>query len=90
MVSTAVQELQGLCESPEQIRTHFDSQQTLLGIETELHSLCVNLLSNALRYSPSGAPVDTSVTDHGDAVRLALDAHAFFYFDARSGANLVL
>ncbi len=77
VVNTAVQELQGLCESPEQIRIHFDSQQTILGIETELHSLCVNLLSNALNYSPSGAPVDISVTDHGDAVRLTIKDNGY-------------
>ena len=77
VVDTAVQELQGLCESPEQIRVHYDSERTIAGIETELHSLCINLLSNALRYSPSGAPVDVSVADHGDVVRLTIKDNGY-------------
>ncbi len=60
LISNAVQEVQGLAHSRDQITINCTSNAKVLGIEAELYSVCVNLLSNALRYSQEGTPVEIS------------------------------
>ncbi|MEM7080622.1 MAG: phosphate regulon sensor histidine kinase PhoR [Pseudomonadota bacterium] len=60
MIQSAVNEVNGIAHSPEQISVHCTSTQTVPGLEQELYSVCVNLLSNAIRYSPEGTPVKVS------------------------------
>jgi len=66
----AVREMQGLCTSPDQISIDIDADSKILGAHSELHSVCVNLISNALRYSPEGAPIHTSVIETEGRIRL--------------------
>ena len=77
IVTAAAQELQGLCSTPDQIQFHYETDEPVEGIETELHSVCINLLSNALRYSPEGNAIDIFLTEHGDNVRLTVKDHGY-------------
>ena len=70
VVEGAVREMQGLCKTPDQISANIETEEKIHGAPSELHSVCVNLLSNALRYSPEGASIQASVVKHGKNVRL--------------------
>jgi two-component system phosphate regulon sensor histidine kinase PhoR len=43
---------------PATVELHLDSDALLLGSETELHSICSNLVSNAVKYTPESGRVD--------------------------------
>lgn len=60
VISNAVHEVHGLAQRPDQITVECTSNAKVMGIEGELYSVCVNLLSNALRYSQDGSPVEIS------------------------------
>ena len=45
---------------------------TILGNPQELHSVAMNLIQNALRYSPDGDPIKVAVTSDNNNVRLAV------------------
>ncbi len=77
VMTAAARELHGLCTDPEQIQFHFETDAPISGIETELHSVCVNLLTNALRYSPEGKRIDVYVTEVGNKVCLAVKDHGY-------------
>lgn len=72
VIKGAVEELQSLQGHPEQISVRIDSQEKILGTEKELHSVCVNLLSNAIRHSDSSAYIEISWARVDDRVRLAV------------------
>ncbi len=42
------------------IELHLETDVALLGNETELHSVCFNLISNAVRFTPSTGRIDVS------------------------------
>lgn len=77
VISAAISELQGLCTAENQIQLDCRSSAKILGAESEIHSVCVNLISNALRYSPKGAPVHVSLTDQDDKVRLLVSDNGY-------------
>jgi len=63
-------------EHPATVELHLDSEDVLLGSESELHSIFSNLVSNAVKYTPSSGRVDirwwtdrqgghVAVTDNG-------------------------
>jgi len=68
VISNAVHEVQGLAQHPTQISVNCSSNAKVLGIEAELYSVCINLLSNALRYSQEGNPVEISWRELSDDV----------------------
>ncbi len=72
VIEGAVHELQGLLASDDQITICCESEHHVCGVETELHSVCVNLLSNAVRYSPEGSHIDISWTNVDGKCRLAV------------------
>ncbi len=72
VIKGAVEELQSLQRSPGQIRIHCKTEQKVMGIEKELHSVCTNLLSNALRHSGEGDNIEITWTPAEDKVRLAV------------------
>ncbi|MEM9621620.1 MAG: phosphate regulon sensor histidine kinase PhoR [Pseudomonadota bacterium] len=72
VIEGAVYELQGLLASDDQITVRCNTEQSVFGVETELHSVCVNLLSNAVRYSPKGSQIDISWCAMDGACRLAV------------------
>ena len=77
VLETAAQELAGMAAKPDQITVSTDPDARVRGIESELHSVCVNLLTNALRYSEEGAPIHANVTLSGDTVRLEVADNGF-------------
>lgn len=72
VIKGAVEELQSLQIYPGQISVFLDADDKVLGLEKELHSVCVNLLSNAIRHSDSSADIEISWARVGDKVRLAV------------------
>ena len=77
IIRAAVNELQPLCGHPDQICVDIQADPPISGIETELHSVCVNLLSNAIRYSPEDRPIRISLSEHDDGVRLRVQDHGY-------------
>lgn len=75
LVHAAAQELMGLYACDDQVSVVADSEHKIFGIDSELHSVCVNLLSNAIRYSPAGGAIEISCRDEGDKVRLTVKDH---------------
>lgn len=72
IAARAVAEVQSLQKRPDQISIRVDTDATILGVEAELYSVCLNLLTNALRYSPEGGEIAVSITRPGALVRLAV------------------
>ena len=72
VIKGAVEELQSLQNYPGQISVFLDADDKVLGLEKELHSVCVNLLSNAIRHSDSSADIEITWARVGDKVRLAV------------------
>ena len=72
LINSAVDELQPLQSDPSQITVRNESAQRVLGTEKELHSVCINLLSNAIRYSGVKGAIEISWTEQDDRVRLCV------------------
>lgn len=77
VLEAAAQELRGVSAAPDQITITVDPDARIHGIESEVHSVCVNLLTNALRYSEKDAPIHASVTIGEDNVRLKIVDNGF-------------
>ena len=76
LAKNAAAEVQGLCQRPDQITVECDTSSQVEGIEQEIHSVLVNLLSNALRYSPDGGDVVLRCEDIADdRVRFSVKDH---------------
>jgi signal transduction histidine kinase len=56
------------------LRFHLDAEDTctVRGDTGRLHEVCSNLVSNALKYSPPGAPIDVTVGSTADTVTFAV------------------
>ena len=72
MLSSAVSEVQGLAKRKDQVSMSCDPSMHVHGNEKELHSVCVNLLTNALRYTSDDAPVVLSCARMDDQVRVSV------------------
>ena len=72
VIQGAVEELQSLQSHPGQIIARCESEQQVMGSEKELHSVCTNLLSNALRHSGGSDKIEITWTDVKDNVRLTV------------------
>ena len=51
---------------PVDIQVHLLSDCHVMGIEQELHSVCSNLITNAIRYSPAGKPIKVTWMETND------------------------
>lgn len=71
VIKGAVEELHTLQKAPGQVTVRMESSRKILGSEKELHSVCINLLSNAIRHS-GAQNIEISWKDHGDSVRLSV------------------
>ncbi len=60
IIHGAVQESQGLTTAVGQLQVECSTERRIAGIEKEIFAVCVNLIGNALRYSPEGTPVVVS------------------------------
>jgi two-component system, OmpR family, phosphate regulon sensor histidine kinase PhoR len=60
MVSLMRKEVLTLSRRPHEVRLHLRSDAKLLGVEPELHSIFWNLISNAVKYTPTEGSIDIS------------------------------
>jgi two-component system phosphate regulon sensor histidine kinase PhoR len=72
LINNAVNELQPLQSFPGQITVRNESTHRIIGTEKELHSVCVNLLSNAIRYSGAEGAIEISWETQGENARLCV------------------
>ena len=63
LIQSAYNEVQGLLGEGDSLVISNDSKAEIKGISAELSSVCINLISNAIRYSPDGADVEVSWSD---------------------------
>jgi len=75
VIESAVADAKVLSAGAHEFRTHIDSQARVLGVDRELHSACLNLVSNAVRYSPDGGAIEVSWTEVPDGARFAVRDH---------------
>jgi two-component system, OmpR family, phosphate regulon sensor histidine kinase PhoR len=52
------------------VRLHLDTDAALLGNESELHSICYNLVHNAVRFTPASGTVDVAWRANGNGAEL--------------------
>ena len=69
LIENAYNEVQGLLGKEDSLVINKDCDSKIKGISAELSSVCINLISNAIRYSPDGANIEVgwSTTDEGKA-----------------------
>ncbi|MEM7101385.1 MAG: phosphate regulon sensor histidine kinase PhoR [Pseudomonadota bacterium] len=77
IVRSAATELQPLCSTADQVCLDIKDDEAVIGHESELHSVCVNLISNAIRYSPLGNKITVRVTANDQFVKLAVIDHGY-------------
>tara|TARA_Y200000002_G_scaffold256873_1_gene213082 strand:- start:37 stop:1122 length:1086 start_codon:yes stop_codon:yes gene_type:complete len=76
LIRNANHEVQGLLRKKDTLTVDCKTDTKIFGLPTELHSVCVNLISNAIRYSPDGANIVVSWEDAGDnKARLSVKDH---------------
>jgi len=63
LIERALREAQGLADERFNLTHDIQSSACIAGVESELYSVCINLLTNALRYSPDGGNIVISLTD---------------------------
>ena len=72
IVSSVAQELKSLMGHPDHLTLDLQADGDVLGISGELHSVVVNLLSNAIRYSSDAGNIHVELTQTPESVRLAI------------------
>lgn len=77
MLQNAFLEVQGLQTAENQITVRCESAMVINGLTKELHSVCVNLLTNAIRYSPAGKAIEISWVDIDGGARLQVADQGF-------------
>ncbi|NKB97901.1 MAG: DUF3329 domain-containing protein [Pseudomonadales bacterium] len=70
VVRSALAELGGVDEIPCEVTLELTEGATVIGVESELHSVCVNLISNAVRYGAVGGMIDVVAEVVDGLVRL--------------------
>ncbi|SIS03014.1 two-component system, OmpR family, phosphate regulon sensor histidine kinase PhoR [Moraxella cuniculi DSM 21768] len=54
------------------IDLHLDTDKNILGIESYLYSAIINLVVNAIKYTPAGGEIDISYEEIADGVQLSV------------------
>lgn len=72
LVRGCISESRVLSDGRHQFRAECDKSVRLLGVENEIYSATLNMITNAVRYSPEGGPVTVTWQRHGDGARLAV------------------
>ena len=67
VIERALRETRPLADERFTLTSNIESTQHILGVESELYSVCINLLTNALRYSPEGGAITISYRDLPDS-----------------------
>jgi two-component system, OmpR family, phosphate regulon sensor histidine kinase PhoR len=72
IMRSCVAEARVLSEGRHQIETDCDRSIRLLGVESEIYSALLNMVTNAVRYSPDGGMITVTWQRTGDGARLAV------------------
>ena len=70
LIKAVIAEMGSLNDCHNRVIFECDNSLKVSGVETELHSLCTNLLSNALRYSEIEKPIHINCHQDGDKIEL--------------------
>lgn len=70
VVRGCVAEARVLSDGRHRFETDCDRSVRLLGVESEIYSATLNMVTNAVRYSPDGGSIHISWQHHGDGARL--------------------
>jgi len=66
MVKNILAEAEQLSHDRHNINVDIDEELQLKGVEKEIYSAFINLLTNAIRYTPEGGSINVSWTAYGD------------------------
>lgn len=72
ILNAIAQDARMLSSGRHTVDVNISSQSQILGIDSELHSACLNLVTNAVRYSPDGGTINISWLPHGGGARFAV------------------
>jgi two-component system phosphate regulon sensor histidine kinase PhoR len=72
VTSQALKVLGEYMQADSRVVTHYDAKSLVIGNPSELQSLVVNLITNALRYSHDDAPVDVTISCKDGRVRFTV------------------
>ncbi|TNF36885.1 MAG: phosphate regulon sensor histidine kinase PhoR [Gammaproteobacteria bacterium] len=72
MVKNIVTEVEQISQGKHQIEVDIDATLQLKGIEQEIYSAFVNLVSNAVRYTPEGTRIHIQWTELGDGAQFCV------------------
>lgn len=75
LLGSVVNDGRALSAGRHEITLDVSSRARVIGIENELFSACLNLLTNAVRYSPDGGAVQVSWRDVAGGARFAVQDH---------------
>ena len=70
LIKAVIAEMGSLNDCHNRVIFECDNSLKVSGVEAELHSLCTNLLSNALRYSEIEKPIHINCHQDGDKIEL--------------------
>ncbi len=100
MIDELVEEIQGLLHPDQQVVIDFNAQATLHTDRNLLKNAVINILTNAIKFSPEDKPVFFNVTTEGDHTLIAIkdegigipeeeQEHLFSsFFRARNASNI--
>lgn len=72
VIRGCISEARVLSDGHHRFDTDCDKSVKLLGVESEIYSTAVNMVTNAVRYSPDGGAIRMTWQRHGDGARLAV------------------
>lgn len=75
LLTTVVDEARQLSQGMHQIQVDADSDLTVEAVPDEIFAAIMNLVSNAIRYSPNGGLIDVRWHDNGDVARFEIQDH---------------
>ena len=75
LIDAVVADGRAMSQGKHQLEVSVEGAASVLGIESELHSACSNLVSNAVRYSPDGGTIEVSWMPVDGGARFSVRDH---------------
>lgn len=72
LIKTMVTEAEQLSQGRHKIVIEVDEELQLKGVEKEIYSACVNLVTNAIRYTPDAGEIVIQWLEYGDGARFCV------------------